>query len=199
MFRTHATRDESQNTSKDVARAFKAEADIIERIDFPVSDRAVPTAFVVFAGHKARCMCWRPAAEPIAGSAKSAESGRHATKWQAVAANAAAHTREQTAVQGCAEEVPCHCAQHQLPVHRGSADAFIEIWRLIPAQDHLRAIFCKAGSLSEVTIVKHESTGKNKGFAFVGYTNVFDAAKAVAECNGTTLHGSKRLIGDDEH
>ena len=61
---------------------------------------------------------------------------------------------------------------------------------LTDGQDHLRAIFCKTGPLNEVTIVKHESTGKNKGFAFVGYTNVFDAAKAVAECNGAQLHGS---------
>ena len=56
-------------------------------------------------------------------------------------------------------------------------------------QDHLRLLFCKIGPLNEVTIVKDEKTGKPRGFAFVGYTNVFDAAKAVTQCNGQLLQG----------
>ena len=34
-----------------------------------------------------------------------------------------------------------------------------------------------------------DEKGKLKGFAFVGYTNVFDAAKAVKECNAATVNG----------
>jgi nucleolar protein 4 len=59
-------------------------------------------------------------------------------------------------------------------------------------------VFAAFGPLNEVTIIRNDA-GKSKGFAFVGYTNVFDTAKALKETNSTVINGTYSAAGVSSH
>jgi len=56
--------------------------------------------------------------------------------------------------------------------------------------DELRTLFQSYGAVEQIEIVTDVHTGYSRGFAFVGMTNDLEAAKAVANLNGTTVWGN---------
>lgn len=56
--------------------------------------------------------------------------------------------------------------------------------------DELRTLFQSYGVVEGIEIVTDVHTGYSRGFAFVGMTNDLEAAKAVANLNGTTIWGN---------
>ena len=56
--------------------------------------------------------------------------------------------------------------------------------------DEIRTVFQSYGAVERIEIVTDANTGYSRGFAFVGMTDDSEAARAVANLNGTTLWGS---------
>ncbi|MBV9265721.1 MAG: RNA-binding protein [Acidobacteriaceae bacterium] len=56
-------------------------------------------------------------------------------------------------------------------------------------QDDLHAIFAAYGSVERVNVVTDRDTGQPRGFAFVEMTEPDAAQTAIAQLNGTDLHG----------
>lgn len=56
--------------------------------------------------------------------------------------------------------------------------------------DELRTLFESYGAVERVEIVTDANTGYSRGFAFVRMTSDLEAAKAIAQLNGTTVWGN---------
>lgn len=56
--------------------------------------------------------------------------------------------------------------------------------------DELRTVFQSYGEVNEIEIVTDADTGYSRGFAFVGMRDDLEAARAIANLNGTTLWGN---------
>ena len=56
-------------------------------------------------------------------------------------------------------------------------------------QDDLHATFAAYGGVERVNIVTDRDTGQPRGFAFVEMTEADAAQTAIAQLNGTDLHG----------
>jgi len=54
-------------------------------------------------------------------------------------------------------------------------------------EDHLKALFSNAGTVTSVAVIKDRETGRSKGFAFVEMSTKEEADKAVSQYNGYTL------------
>ena len=61
----------------------------------------------------------------------------------------------------------------------------------IVAQEHLRAAFGSFGFVTDVKLVR-DGEGKSRGFGFVEYASVLDAAKAMGAMNGKKISGGYR-------
>lgn len=48
-------------------------------------------------------------------------------------------------------------------------------------EDDVRAVFAKAGEITEVRMIMNPLAGKNKGYCFVRYRHAAQAKKAIAE------------------
>jgi len=57
------------------------------------------------------------------------------------------------------------------------------------SQEDLHAAFAAYGGVERVSIVTDRDTGQPRGFAFVEMTEDKDAQAAIAQLNGTELHG----------
>jgi RNA recognition motif-containing protein len=57
------------------------------------------------------------------------------------------------------------------------------------SEDELRQLFAAYGPVDRVSIVTDRYSGRPRGFAFVEMASAGDADKAIAELNGTHLHG----------
>jgi RNA recognition motif-containing protein len=57
------------------------------------------------------------------------------------------------------------------------------------SQEDLHAAFAVYGGVERVSIVTDRDTGQPRGFAFVEMTEDKDAQAAIAQLNGTELHG----------
>ena len=57
----------------------------------------------------------------------------------------------------------------------------------------LREIFEKFGELQNVRLIKNSHTGRSKGFAFVTYSNMKDAKKALS-LNGEDIRGRPIVV-----
>ena len=53
----------------------------------------------------------------------------------------------------------------------------------------LKETFEKFGSVSDVKVVVDHQTGRSRGFGFVSYENIDDAATAIAQADGSLLDG----------
>jgi len=60
------------------------------------------------------------------------------------------------------------------------------------AEESVRELFEKFGSVEQVDLVKDRDTGRPRGFAFVEMTDDAEAGRAIAELNGTML-GSRAV------
>jgi len=56
-------------------------------------------------------------------------------------------------------------------------------------EDDLRGAFSAYGSVERVNVVTDRDTGQPRGFAFVEMPDVGAAQSAIAQLNGTDLHG----------
>jgi cold-inducible RNA-binding protein len=56
-------------------------------------------------------------------------------------------------------------------------------------QDDLHAAFGAYGGVERVNVVTDRDTGQPRGFAFVEMTDAASAQSAIAQLNGTDLHG----------
>jgi RNA recognition motif-containing protein len=54
-------------------------------------------------------------------------------------------------------------------------------------EEDVRELFSRSGEVASVKMITDAHTGNAKGFGFVEMTNAEDAAKAIAELNGTTF------------
>ena len=57
------------------------------------------------------------------------------------------------------------------------------------SQDDLQNAFSAYGGVERVSIVTDRQTGQPRGFAFVEMTDANEAQNAIAQLNGTELHG----------
>ena len=55
--------------------------------------------------------------------------------------------------------------------------------------DELRTVFQSYGAVARIAIMTDADTSYSRGFAFIEMTNDSEAARAVANLNGTTLWG----------
>lgn len=58
---------------------------------------------------------------------------------------------------------------------------------------HLKQFFGQYGHVQNVRLIKNMKTGRSKGFAFVTYSNVKDAKKALA-ANGEDIQGRTIVV-----
>lgn len=58
---------------------------------------------------------------------------------------------------------------------------------------HLKQFFSEYGDVQTVRLIKNPKTGRSKGFAFVTYSNVKDAQKALAS-NGRDIRGRAIVV-----
>lgn len=58
---------------------------------------------------------------------------------------------------------------------------------------HLKQFFSEYGDVQTVRLIKNPKTGRSKGFAFVTYSNVKDAQKALAS-NGRDVRGRAIVV-----
>lgn len=54
-------------------------------------------------------------------------------------------------------------------------------------EDDLRDAFAKIGEVQSATLIIDQANGRSKGFGFVEMASDEDAAKAIADLNGTSL------------
>jgi RNA recognition motif-containing protein len=57
------------------------------------------------------------------------------------------------------------------------------------AEDSLKELFQKFGEVSSATIIRHQDTGRSKGFGFVEMTNDEEAEKAIQGLDGSMVDG----------
>lgn len=62
--------------------------------------------------------------------------------------------------------------------------------------DELRAIFEKAGAVSEANVVMDKMSGRSRGFGFVEMAADEDAKKAIDTLNGTEVGGRKIFVSE---
>jgi RNA recognition motif-containing protein len=62
----------------------------------------------------------------------------------------------------------------------------------------LRQAFASSGEVADVHVVNDRESGKSRGFAFVTMGNAYEAAKAIAAMNGTTLEGRELRVNEAE-
>lgn len=55
------------------------------------------------------------------------------------------------------------------------------------ADDSLKALFEKYGEVSSAKIIRHQDTGRSKGFGFIEMPNDEDAEKAIQGLNGSLV------------
>ncbi len=53
----------------------------------------------------------------------------------------------------------------------------------------LETLFAQAGTCESATVVTDRATGRSRGFGFVEMSSAGEAQKAIAQFNGTDLHG----------
>ena len=64
--------------------------------------------------------------------------------------------------------------------------------------DELRAAFARFGSVQDATVIMDRTTGRSRGFGFVTFENVADAAEAVKQMNGADLDGRTLKVNNAE-
>ncbi|XP_022187410.1 RNA-binding protein 45 [Nilaparvata lugens] len=65
-------------------------------------------------------------------------------------------------------------------------DRFLRLFIVVPKKDteaDIKKYFVKFGDIAHVKLVKDNSTGESKGFAYVKYHRMYSAAKAFEECD----------------
>jgi RNA recognition motif-containing protein len=60
----------------------------------------------------------------------------------------------------------------------------------------LRAAFAPSGEVTDVHIVTDRESGQSRGFGFVTMGNANEAAKAIAQMNGTMLDGRPLRVNE---
>jgi RNA recognition motif-containing protein len=55
--------------------------------------------------------------------------------------------------------------------------------------ESLRAIFATHGEVNSYKIIKHQDTGRSRGFAFIDMPNDTEAQKAMQKIDGTVVNG----------
>ena len=55
------------------------------------------------------------------------------------------------------------------------------------ADDSLKALFEKFGEVTSAKIIRHQDTGRSKGFGFIEMSNDEDAEKAIQGLNGSLV------------
>jgi RNA recognition motif-containing protein len=63
-------------------------------------------------------------------------------------------------------------------------------------QDVLHSAFSKFGNVELVNIMTDRDSGQPRGFAFVEMTDANEAQKAIAQLNGTDLHGRAMNVNE---
>lgn len=58
---------------------------------------------------------------------------------------------------------------------------------------HLKQFFAQYGDLQDVRLIKNMRTGRSKGFAFITYSNIKDAKKALG-ANGADIYGRSIVV-----
>src|SRR5262245_50690693 len=53
----------------------------------------------------------------------------------------------------------------------------------------LEGLFSQAGRCESATVITDRATGRSRGFGFVEMSSAAEAQKAIAQFNGTDLHG----------
>lgn len=62
--------------------------------------------------------------------------------------------------------------------------------------DQLKAIFTKAGTVTDANVVLDKMTGKSRGFGFVEMATDEEAKKAIDTLNGTEVEGRKIFVSE---
>jgi RNA recognition motif-containing protein len=60
----------------------------------------------------------------------------------------------------------------------------------------LQELFAGAGAVSSAEVVQDRDTGRSKGFGFVEMENDGDAAKAITQFDGSTLHDRQIKVNE---
>jgi cold-inducible RNA-binding protein len=63
-------------------------------------------------------------------------------------------------------------------------------------QEDLQGVFATYGSVERVSIVTDRDTGQSRGFGFVEMTDRSAAETAIAQLNGSDMHGRKLNINE---
>jgi RNA recognition motif-containing protein len=75
-------------------------------------------------------------------------------------------------------------------------DIFVGNFDYGTSEDELRQLFAAYGPVDRVSIVTDRYSGRPRGFAFAEMASAGDADKAIAELNGTQLHGRKLDVNE---
>ncbi|MFA5926648.1 MAG: RNA-binding protein [Patescibacteria group bacterium] len=70
-----------------------------------------------------------------------------------------------------------------------SENLFIGSLAWAATNEDLQEAFAPFGEIVEAVVIRYPDTGRSKGYGFVRYTNVDDAAKALAEMDGKEIAG----------
>ncbi len=62
--------------------------------------------------------------------------------------------------------------------------------------EELAELFARVGTCASATVVTSRDTGQSRGFGFVEMQTDEDAARAVAEMNGTEFGGRKLTVNE---
>lgn len=62
------------------------------------------------------------------------------------------------------------------------------------SDDQFRDLFAMFGTITSARIMREDTTGAGKGFAFVCYSNSDEANRALAEMNGKMIHGKPLFV-----
>lgn len=60
--------------------------------------------------------------------------------------------------------------------------------------DDLRALFAKAGTVTDAVVINDKYSGRSKGFGFVEMSSAEEAKKALGELNGVELNGREIIV-----
>lgn len=62
--------------------------------------------------------------------------------------------------------------------------------------EQLSELFAKAGTVESATVVKDKFSGRSKGFGFVEMSSDDEAAKAIADLNGSDVDGRSIVVNE---
>jgi len=63
-------------------------------------------------------------------------------------------------------------------------------------EDELRSLFGKHGRVERVSIPRHSTTGRSRGFGFVEMPDDVEAERAIRALNGATLGGQALKVNE---